>query len=198
MSKGLFVFCISATVAMIIFAAAMGLGLRFPFQSTDTVLQETTFTAEELEKIIIDWPEAMAAVDEALAEYRATGGGNRSGEAAIRRGVQSNVFSRQGWRDGRAEYLTSYLYMLRNALLKNSEQHRALGYFMEHYQRNEAVSSELKAWQIEQITVLLEQINTAPDLNAFPPGDVALMSQYFDQFHSMLVNYGRAPNLAQR
>ncbi len=136
----------------------------------------------------------MAAVDEALREYRNIGG-SRTGEAAIRRGVQANTFTGLGWNSGRAEYLFSYLYMLRNALLKNTDQHRALGYFMEHYQRNQAVNEELKEWQIDQIEMLPKQINDAPDINEFPPGDVELMARYFDRFHTMLVNYGRSPPL---
>ena len=85
--------------------------------------------------------------------------------------------------------------MLRNALMKNTEQHRALGYFMEHYERNDAVSAELKEWRIEQITMLLGQINGAPNVSGFPPGDVELMQRYFDRFHAMLVGYGQQPIL---
>ena len=69
---------------------------------------------------------------------------------------------------------------------------------MEHYQQNSAVSVELKSWQIDQIDQLLKQINKAPDLSEYPPGDVELMVQYYDRFHAMLVGYGRPPGFSQQ
>lgn len=68
---------------------------------------------------------------------------------------------------------------------------------MEHYEQNDAVSTELKEWQIEQITILLGQIN-APQCKQVSPGDVELMQRYFDRFHATLVGYSQQPNLAQR
>ena len=192
-------FRIAFAGTIIAILTVIGVGVDWPnvFTSTDTIPEQATFSPAEIEKIIEDWPVVMAEVDSALKEYRDIGG-SRSGENAIRRGVQANTFARLGWSDGRAEYLVSYLYMLRNSLFKNTGQHRALGYFMEHYLRNQAVSEELKEWQIDQIELLLNQINEAPNVNEFPPGDVELMARYFDQFHAMLVNYGRQPTFAQR
>lgn len=62
---------------------------------------------------------------------------------------------------------------------------------MEHYEQNDAVSPELREVQISQIQTMLNQIDDAPDLLEYPPGDVELMVQYFDKFHNMLVSYGR-------
>ena len=68
---------------------------------------------------------------------------------------------------------------------------------MEHYERNDSVSAELKEWQIGQITILLGQIN-APQCKRVPTGDVELMQRYFERFHAMLVGYSQQTNLAQR
>ncbi len=197
MSKGLYAFFLSGMALAVIALVAMAVDWSNLFQQSDPTPEQSTFTSAEVRKIIEDWPVAMAEIDKALKEYRAIGG-SRTGESAIRRGVQVNTFIRLGWREGRAEYLISYLFMLRNALLKNTEQHRALGYFMEHYESNDAVSAELKELQIDQIEMLLTQINEAPKVDEFPPGDIELMARYFNRFHSMLVGYGRELNLAQR
>lgn len=140
MNKGLFAFFLSGTVVAIVVVLVIGIYWDGFFERTDLIPEQSTIRPTEVLKIIEGWPVAMAEVDNALREYRAIGG-SRYGESAIRLGVQANIFSRLGWPEGRAEYLISYLFMLRNALLKNSEQHRTLGYFMEHYERNEAVSS---------------------------------------------------------
>ncbi|NKB44977.1 MAG: hypothetical protein GKS03_11935 [Alphaproteobacteria bacterium] len=192
MSKGLFAFFISVAGSALIAALAFGLDWEGLFSDTDAAQTPSSFTTAEVEKIIEDWPIALTATERALTEYRAIGG-SRSGEAAVSRGIQANMYSRQGWDRGRAEFLISYLFMLRNSILKYSDQHRTLGYFMEHYQQNSAVSVELKSWQIDQIDQLLKQINKSPDLNEYPPGDVELMVLYFDRFHAMLVGYGRPP-----
>ena len=197
MRKGLFAFFLSATVAALIAVLVLGPDWNGLFSTSDEIPAQSTFTPTEVEKIIIDWPIALAEVDKALKQYRNVGG-SRSGEAAIRKGVQTNVFKRKQWPEGRAEHLISYLFMLRNSLLKYSDQHRALGYFMEHYEHNDAVSAELKAWQIDQIGDLLKQVNDAPDLTAYPPGDVELMSRYFERFHQMLLGYGRSPGFASQ
>ncbi len=133
------------------------------FADNDTPQTPSSFSTAEVEKIINDSPIALADAEEALEEYRAIGG-NRNGEAAVSRGVQANMFSRLGWEHGRAYFLIRYLFMLRNSILKYSDQHRTLGYFMEHYQQNSAVSVELKSWPIDQIDQLLKQINNSPDL----------------------------------
>ncbi len=148
MSEAQFRFFFTGAIVAILTVIIVGVDWASLFEGDDAIPAQATFSPAEIEKIIEDWPVAMGEVDEALNEYRNIGG-SRSGEAAIRRGVQTNIFARQGWDAGRAEYLISYLFMLRNSLLKNSDQHRALGYFMEHYQRNQAVSEELKAWQID-------------------------------------------------
>ncbi|MBT4740853.1 MAG: hypothetical protein HN793_01855 [Rhodospirillaceae bacterium] len=197
MSKGLFAFFISLAVSALIAVLAFGLDWDGFFSDTDTAQTPSTMSTVEVEKIIKDWPVAIAATDQALKEYRAIGG-SRGGEAAVSRGVQANMYARQGWVRGRAEFMISYLFMLRNSILKYSDQHRTLGYFMEHYEQNSAVSVELKSWQIDQIDQLLKQINKAPDLSEYPPGDVELMVRYFDRFHAMLVGYGRPPGFSQR
>ena len=198
MSKGLFAFFISAAVTALVAVTIMGGNWSELFSSSEDIQSPSSFTPDEVEKILKDWPVAMETSDQALTEYRNIGG-NPSGEAVIRKGVQANTFARLNWEAGRAEYLISYLLMLRNSILKYSDQHRALGYFMEHYEQNKSVSAELKSWQIKQIDVLLKQINNAPDINEYPPGDVELMVKYFDRFHEMLIGYGRQPGFsAQR
>lgn len=196
MSRGLFAFVVSAMIAAII--AAVGTNIEWSgfFASEEAAPLNATITPAEFEKIIQDWPVVMADVDDALEGYSNIGG-SRSGEAAIRRGVQTNSFKRLGWTDGRGEFLTAYLFMLRNSILKYSDQHRTLGYFMEHYEQNDAVSAELKDWQINQIDMLLQKINEAPDISAYPSGDVELMVRYFDQFHAMLIGYGRPAGFAK-
>ena len=197
MNKGLFVFLLSVSITAIVVAVGIGLNwVGFPAK-TASVSSQTTFTAAEVRKIIDDWPIAMLEVDRALTEYRAIGTSS-SGETVVRIGAQTRAFRRLGWPEGRAEYLISYLYMLRNALLKNTDQHRALVYFTEHYKRNQAVSEEIKASQIEQISIFLKQINEAPEIGEFPPGDVELMTHYFQSFHDMLVGYGNQPPMMQR
>ena len=165
------------------------------FQGNDDTPSQTTFSPDEIERLLKDWPISMAEVDKALTEYRNLGG-DLSAESAIRRRVQANMYDSLGWTAGRAEYLIRYLFMIRNALIKNSEQHRALGYFMEHYQRNQTVDSEIKMKQIEEIRDLLGQIDEAPDIGVFPPGDVELMLRYFEDFHTMLLNYGSQSGLS--
>lgn len=196
MGKGFFAFVISASVAVLVAAVVMNVEWDGLLTTQEPMPLNATVTPAEIEKVIEDWPIVMAEVDEALAGYRNVGG-SRTGEAAIRRGVQANMFKRLGWQEGRGEFLTGYLFMLRNSILKYSEQHRALGYFMEHYEQNEAVSAELKAWQINQIDMLLQKIDEAPDLDAYPSGDVELMARYFDEFHAMLIGYGRPAGFAE-
>ncbi len=197
MSKGLFAFFISGAITALVAVVILGGDWSGLFSSSDETRTPSSFSPAEVEKIIADWPIAMQASDQALIEYRNIGGSPR-GEAVVRKGVQANTFSRQNWEAGRAEYLISYLLMLRNSILKYSDQHRALGYFMEHYEQNKSVSAELKTWQIDQIDVLLKQINDSPDISEYPPGDVELMVEYFERFHEMLVGYGRQPSLAAR
>lgn len=198
MSKGLFAFFILGAITALVAVVILSGDWSEWFSPSNDTQSPSSFTPAEVEKIIQDWPIAMEDSDRALIEYRNIGG-SPSGEAVIRKGVQANTFARLNWAARRAEYLISYLLMLRNSILKYSEQHRALGYFMEHYEQNKTVSAELKAWQIEQIDVLLKQINEAPDISEYPPGDVELMVRYFEQFHEMLVGYGRQPGFsAQR
>ncbi|MEQ8735198.1 MAG: hypothetical protein RIC29_09760 [Rhodospirillaceae bacterium] len=190
MSRGLFAFILSGAIAALIAAVVFGPNWTGLLSTSDTAVEDSSFTPAEIEKMIADWPIALAEVDTALVEYRKIGG-SRAGERAIRRGVQANVFQRQQWPNGRGEYLISYFFMLRNSILKYSDQHSALGYFMEHYEQNDAVSPELRELQISQIQTMLNQIDDAPDLLEYPPGDVELMVRYFDRFHEMLVSYGR-------
>ena len=190
MSRGLFAFILSGAIAALIAAVVIGPNWSGLLNTADPVINDSSFTTTEIEKMIKDWPVALEEVDKALVEYR-TVGGSRAGERAIRRGVQANVFMKQEWPRGRGEYLISYFFMLRNSILKYSDQHSALGYFMEHYEHNEAVSPKLRELQISQIQTMLDQIDDAPDLLEYPPGDVELMVQYFDRFHEMLVSYGR-------
>ena len=197
MNKGLNSFFITIAIAAILSALVFGPDWGNPFASNTDVQGQSTFTAAEMEKMIRDWPVVMAEVDDALREYKNVGG-SRRGEAAIRRGVRQNAFKRLGWPPDRGEYLISYLFMLRNSILKYSEQHRALGYFMEHYERTDAVSPELKSRQAGEIDDVLKQINAAPDLQAFPPGDVALMVEHFEAFHAMLSDYGRSRGFVPR
>jgi hypothetical protein len=197
MNKGLFSFFITIAIGAIVGSVVFGPNWGNPFASREEVIGETTFTAAEIDKIIADWPVVMAEVDDALIEYRNVGG-SRTGEAAIRRGVQANIFARLGWPQGRGEYLISYLFMLRNSILKYSDQHRALGAFMGHYERNDAVSPELRNSQVGEIESVLDQINDAPDLEAFPSGDVALMVEHFEDFHTMLSDYGRRRGFVPR
>lgn len=196
MSKGLFAFILSAMTAALVAAMVLNVEWDGLLTSQEPKPLNATVAPAEFEKIIKDWPVVMAEVDEAVSGYRNVGG-SYSGETAIRRGVQANTFKRLGWQNGRGEFLTGYLFMLRNSILKYSEQHRALGYFMEHYEQNQAVSSELKAWQINQIDMLLQKIDEAPDLDAYPSGDVELMVRYFDEFHAMLIGYGRPQGFAE-
>ncbi len=191
MSKGLNSFLITVAVAAILSALIMGPDWPNPFAETEEIEAETTVSASEIERMIEDYPVVMAEVDNAIAEYRNVGG-SPGGEAAIRRGVQATVFQQLGWEPGRGEYLVSYLFTLRNSILKYSEQHNALGAFMEHYEQNDAVSPELRDRQVNEIQNVLAQINSAPDLEIFPPGDVNLMAQYFEPFHEMLVDYSRS------
>lgn len=196
MSKGLFAFILSGMAAAVIAALTVNIEWDGLLTSPEPTPANATVTTSEFERIMNDWPVVMAEVDEAVQEYRNIGG-SCAGENAIRRGVQANMFSRLGWEEGRGEFLTGYLFMLRNSILKYSDQHRTLGYFMEHYEQNDAVSAELRDWQIDQIDMLLQQIDRAPDLNDYPSGDVQLMVRYFDEFHAMLIGYGRPAGFAQ-
>ena len=190
MSRGLNSFLITVAVAAILSALIMGPDWPNPFSESEETNAEASFSASEIEKLLNDYPVVMAEIDDAVGEYRNVGG-SPGGEAAIRRGVQATAFQRLGWQPGRGEYLVSYLFMLRNSILKYSEQHSALGAFMEHYEQNEAVSPELRDRQVREIENVLAQINDAPDLESFPPGDVDLMAKYFEPFHKMLVEYSR-------
>lgn len=196
MGRGLFAFVVSGLVAAIV--ATVGAHFEWGgfFSSQEPAPANATVSPAEFEKIIQDWPVVMAEVEESLREYRNIGG-SRGGEDAIRRGVQANMFDRLGWEEGRGEFLSSYLFMLRNSILKYSDQHRTLGYFMEHYEQNDAVSAEMKKWQIDQIDMLLTEINKAPDVADYPSGDVELMVRYFDDFHNMLIGFGRPAGFAE-
>jgi len=191
MSRGLNSFLITIAVGAILAAVIMGPEWSNPFAEPPEVSSETSISPAEIEKLIRDYPTVMGEVDDAVAEYRNVGG-TSGGEAAIRRGVQATVFQQLGWQPGRGEYLVSYLFMLRNSILKYSEQHSALGAFMEHYEQNDAVSPELRDRQVGEIRNVLAQINSAPDLESFPQGDIELMVLYFEPFHEMLVGYSRS------
>ena len=71
MSKGLFAFFISLAVSALIAVLAFGLDWDGFFSDTDTAQTPSTMSTVEVEKIIKDWPVAIAATDQALKEYRA-------------------------------------------------------------------------------------------------------------------------------
>ena len=148
---------------------------------------DNTFTQEEMDRLLREWPRAFQAGQQQIARMRASGD-TVVDERTVIDVTKAEYFESIGWDPARADYLFRYFVTLRNALDKNTLRHEQLIFFKDQYETNEGVSDELREAQLRQVTQLLQQIEEAPALEDLPKADVALMQANYERFHFMMLN----------
>lgn len=157
-------------------------------------LKSATIDAKNIDRLIRDWPNAYLAGKEALDAAGVSA--DDPGAEALRQRAQEAWFVRNGWEPGAGPRLFAYMMTLRYALDKDGVEYRRLIYFRDHFERNDDLVTDVSQSVLRQVEKVIAAMDAAPDVNTLPPGDVALMRYYYDDFHKMLKAAGRAVELA--